>query len=90
MAFSFVRQFASRHRLLLLCAAATLSGGSLSFAQSPDDGQSVSVRRPSLELPSATPAPSLNLQRERLFNELAEEFNTFDRLGNWSAEFRNW
>lgn len=82
MAFSFVRQFASQRRLLLLCAAATLSGGSLSFAQSPDDGQSVSVRRPSLELPSATPAPSLNLQRERLFNELAEEFNTFDRLGN--------
>lgn len=82
MAFSFVRQFASRHRLLLLCAATTLSGGSLSFAQSPDDGQSVSVRRPSLELPSATPALSLNLQRERLFNELAEEFNTFDRLGN--------
>ncbi len=27
-------------------------------------------------------APSLDLQRERLFNELAEEFNTFDRLGN--------
>ena len=25
---------------------------------------------------------SLDLQRERLFNELAEEFSTFDRLGN--------
>jgi len=37
--------------------------------------------RPSLERDDS-PALSPDLQRERLFDELAEEFNTFDRLGN--------
>lgn len=52
------------------------------FGQSPDDeGQSVSVRRPSLDYRPDISGP-IDVQRERLFNDLAEEFNTFDRLGN--------
>lgn len=47
----------------------------------PDGRQSVSVRKPSLDY-RADPAVSIDIQRERLFNDLAEEFNTFDRLGN--------
>ena len=43
------------------------------------DGHSVSVRRPSLDEPSQQ---MIDSQRERLFNELAEEFSMFDRLGN--------
>jgi serine protease Do len=46
-----------------------------------DDGKSVSVRRSSIDF-RAEMAPPIDLQRERLFNDLAEEFNTFDRLGN--------
>lgn len=46
-----------------------------------DDGRSISVRRPSFEVSrGSTTDPSL--RREELFAELAEEFNTFDRLGN--------
>ena len=45
------------------------------------DNQSVSVRKPSIES-SPTPTLTIDLQRQRLFNELAEEFNTFNRLGN--------
>ena len=37
--------------------------------------------RPSLESANIRP-PAIDVQRERLFNELAEEFNTFDRLAN--------
>ncbi|WP_442512124.1 S1C family serine protease [Novipirellula sp. SH528] len=43
------------------------------------EGRSVSVRRPSLE---ETTQPLIEDQRERLFDELAEEFSMFDRLGN--------
>ncbi len=46
-----------------------------------DSKQAVSVQRPSLDTPSDS-MTSIDLQRERLFNELSEEFNTFDRLGN--------
>ncbi len=44
----------------------------------------ITVNRPSLESQSTeiSPSGSVDLQRERLFNELREEFNTFDRLGN--------
>ncbi|MDA8745284.1 trypsin-like peptidase domain-containing protein [Rubripirellula amarantea] len=41
----------------------------------------MSVRRPSLE-PRQFKTSEINVERERLFNELAEEFETFDRLGS--------
>ncbi len=50
-------------------------------AQDPDEGQAVSVRRPSLET-APRPNVAIDVERERLFNELAEEFSTFDRLGH--------
>lgn len=80
MVVSIVRQFAFRKHVLFLCAATTLTC-SVVVAQDSNDGRSVSVRRPSLDV-SNEPSVSLDLQRERLFNELAEEFSAFDRLGN--------
>ena len=81
MVVSFVRRFVAGRQILLLCMATTFTACSALVAQDADDGHSVSVRRPSLDLPSV-PSVAIDLQRERLFNELAEEFNTFDRLGN--------
>ena len=45
---------------------------------------SVTARRPRMETPPVDVPSSLDVQRrrERLFEELASEFNTFDRLGN--------
>lgn len=44
--------------------------------------KSVSVRRPVLIVPSTGDSASIDGQRQELYNELAEEFATFDRLGN--------
>ncbi len=53
---------------------------SLTFGQDADNGQSVSVRRSAMEkVPTST--VGIELERERLYNELAEEFSAFDRLG---------
>ena len=80
MVVSIVRRFVFKKQFLSLCAVTTLTC-SVVVAQESDESRSVSVRRPSLEAAS-DPVVSLDLQRERLFNELAEEFNAFDRLGN--------
>jgi serine protease Do len=82
MVATFIRRCVARRPHLLICVAAVVSG-SIAVAQDLDDGHSVSVRRPSLELPDTEiEATTIDSQRERLYNELAEEFNTFDRLGN--------
>jgi serine protease Do len=60
---------------LVACGCLNLSGDLL--AQSVGGSTAVSVRRDSSET-----TESVDVQRERLFNELAEEFNTFDRLAN--------
>lgn len=80
MVASIVRRFVNSKRALILCAATSLSYSPL-IAQESDENRSVSVRRPSLDV-SIDRKASIDLQRERLFNELAEEFNAFDRLGN--------
>ena len=46
-----------------------------------EDGRSISVRKPSLSI-KTTPKVSITSERDRMFNELADEFNTFDRLAN--------
>lgn len=81
MVASFIRRLVVCRRALIVCAATAAATCSVAIAQEPDSSQSVSVRRPSLQS-SSTQSMSLDLQRERLFNELAEEFTTFDRLGN--------
>ncbi len=83
MVVTLFRRLIADRAILLFCVATTFSASSYSIAaaQEGDDGQAVSVRRPSLDL-QTSPSVSIDLQRERLFNELAEEFNTFDRLGN--------
>lgn len=73
------RSVFSKH-VLSLCVATTLTC-SFVAAQESEGNRSVSVRRPSLDVASE-PTVSLDLQRERMFNELAEEFSAFDRLGN--------
>ncbi|QDT01731.1 Periplasmic serine endoprotease DegP precursor [Rubripirellula lacrimiformis] len=80
MVSNMYRRLARRRKLLFFCAACVL-GPIAANAQDQRDGQSVSVRRMSLD----TSGPSsvvLDSQRERMFNELAEEFNAFDRLGS--------
>jgi serine protease Do len=67
-----------RRSVLLFCLASSLTNWSIANGQ---EQQPVSVRRPSLETRDAT-EPTIDLERERLFNELAEEFAAFDRLGN--------
>ena len=83
MVASIHRHWISGRQLLIAITSATLVGsfGPWAMAQEPDDGRAVSVRRPSLELtPNST--IGIDIERERLFNELAEEFSTFDRLGH--------
>ena len=46
-----------------------------------NDGRSISVRRPSFDVTRDINRDP-EAQREQMFAELAEEFNTFDRLGN--------
>ena len=87
MVVSFVRHYVTSLPSrpvpkLLFCFVTTMSMTSLALAQEREEGRSISVRRPSLDLPTDTSSVSLDLKRERLFNELAEEFSTFDRLGN--------
>ena len=82
MVVSFARRLIlSRQIRTLVIASTVVASSSLLQAQENDDSRSISVRRPSLETSSPT-ASSLEMQRERMFNELAEEFSTFDRLGN--------
>lgn len=83
MVASSLRHWIPSRHILPALAAFTVCGWLLQpvSAQDSDEGQAVSVRRPSLEM---TPRPSVTIdaERERLFNELAEEFSTFDRLGH--------
>lgn len=79
MVATFIRRFVAARRLAILGAAALACG--IVSAQDTDENRSVSVRRPSLEFRD-TATTSIDTQRERLYNELAEEFSTFDRLGN--------
>src|SRR6056297_3999940 len=80
MARSLFRRLTLNRYALLLCALGTC-GFTSALAQESTDNQSVSMRRMSLD-PVGDSAVSIQAQRERLFNELAEEFNTFDRLGH--------
>ncbi len=80
MVSSLLRQLAHCRSAMLLGAACACLTSTL-VAQEYGDGKSVSVRRLSLDGSSGSPV-AIDAQRERLFNELAEEFNTFDRLGH--------
>ena len=86
MSLSFVRRLPMRRKLITLLAASVFPCGSVAIAQDAKSTQrSVSVRQQSTTAvtPIATPiATSINAERERLYNELAEEFAAFNRLGN--------
>ena len=82
MSLSFIRCLPMQRSALIICLTTSLASWSVANGQEPPSGpQSVSVRRPSLEAHDTT-EPMIDLERERLFNELAEEFSAFDRLGN--------
>ena len=83
MVANLIRRWIACRHFTVAFVAATLCPLSTSWvmAQERDDGQAVSVRRPSLES-MPTSSISADMERERLFNELAEEFSTFDRLGH--------
>ena len=82
MSLSFIRRLPMRRKLMILLAASVLPSMSVAIGQDTKPTQrSVSVRQqsPTAVTPTAT---SINVERERLYNELAEEFAAFNRLGN--------
>lgn len=83
MVVSFVRRVIAGRQILLLIAVTTFSCCYVSSAEAqvPDSSRKVSVRRQSIDIKPQT-ARELDLERERMFNDLAEEFDHFDRLGN--------
>lgn len=81
MVVSFLRRVVAGRQILLLVALAPLFCCSDLIAQNRDSSRKVSVRRSSIDVKHLSPR-ELDLQRERLFNDLAEEYATFDRLGN--------
>ena len=82
MSFSFVRRIPMRRKLMLLFAAAALSHWSVADGQDTQSKQlPVSVRQQSAAA-STSSGPTIDSERERLYNELAEEFAAFNRLGN--------
>lgn len=84
-AHSWVRRL-GRMTLLTFACGFALADQSLTAQELSSDRQSVEVRRPSI----APPAPlsyipsrgDIERDRQVMFEELAEEFNAFDRLGN--------
>lgn len=62
-------------------SAGALTNGSPASLES---NTRIQMQRPSIESDNLidSESTSIDLQRERLFNELAEEFSAFDRLGN--------
>jgi serine protease Do len=82
MVVSFIRRLTRRQlwSFIVVTTSFPIAPG-LIVAQQPDGRQAVSVRRPAIDLADSADV-SLDLQRQRMFNELAEEFNAFDRLGN--------
>ncbi len=82
MSLTFIRRLPMRRKLMVLLAASVLPSMSVAIGQDTKPTQrSVSVRQqsPTAVTPTAT---SINVERERLYNELAEEFAAFNRLGN--------
>ena len=82
MSLTFIRRLPMRRKLMVLLAASVLPSMSVAIGQDTKPTQrSVSVRQqsPTAVTPTAT---SINVERERLYNELAEEFSAFNRLGN--------
>lgn len=82
MVLLFHRNRSPGRRILITLSAMALCGlfDSSVTAQESEDSVAVSVRRSSADS-SLNATLGMQLERERLFNELAEEFSTFDRLG---------
>lgn len=81
VAHSLCRATGVRVAAFCLVASSSLCSSRGIVAQIPQSTSAVSVRSKAVDLPAQELA-SVDVQRERLFNELAEEFNTFDRLAN--------
>ena len=81
VALLFCRATGVRVAALCLVASGHLCSMRGVVAQLPDSTNAVSVRSKTVDKPSKK-LETVDVQRERLFNELAEEFNTFDRLAN--------
>ena len=82
MSFSLVRRFTMRRNQLFLLVAGLICSHSVALGQDTISKQlSVSVRQ-NTPVPAATTSTSVDVERERLYNELAEEFSAFNRLGN--------
>ena len=82
MSLSFLRCLSMRRKMIILLSATAFTPWTLAHGQEIQTKQrSVSIRQQS----SASAVPggtTFDAERERLYNELAEEFATFNRLGN--------
>lgn len=82
MSLSFLRCLSMRRKMIVLLSATAFTPWTLAHGQEIQTKQrSVSIRQQS----SASAVPggtTFDAERERLYNELAEEFAAFNRLGN--------
>ena len=82
MSLSFLRCLSMRRKMIILLSATAFTPWTLAHGQEIQTKQrSVSIRQQS----SASAVPggtTFDAERERLYNELAEEFAAFNRLGN--------
>lgn len=82
MSLSFLRCLSMQRKMMILLSATAFTPWTVAHGQDIQTNQhSVSIR----QQPSAPAVPggtTFDAERERLYNELAEEFATFNRLGN--------
>ncbi|MGI9443557.1 MAG: S1C family serine protease [Rubripirellula sp.] len=82
MSLSFLRCFPLQRQMMILLSAAAFTPWTVAHGQDTRTNQhSVSIRQQT-SAPTVPSATTLNAERERLYNELAEEFAAFNRLGN--------
>lgn len=81
MSFSLIRWLPMQRTMIILLSAVTLVPLTEANGQDARNNQhSISVRQQS-SAPAVSSGTTLDVERERLYNELAEDFSTFNRLG---------
>ncbi|MGI9469033.1 MAG: S1C family serine protease [Rubripirellula sp.] len=82
MSLSFLRCLPMQRKMMILLSAAAFTPWPVAHSQDARTNQhSVSIRQQS-SAPAVPSGTTLDAERERLYNELAEEFSAFNRLGN--------
>ena len=81
MSLSFLRWLPLQRKMIILLSAAAFTPWTFAHGQDAQTNQhSISIRQQS-STPAVASATTLDVERERLYNELAEDFAAFNRLG---------